>query len=233
MVYVVSAVQDTFGSILKISQRRPFIFTFLFELQTPTLNYTSFYRSIHHQLGPLQRPLLRSTSPSNILHRVYDTLSPRTVTPADSKQPIYDLVYDPLHMTIRTTIPPIPDAGDVTLSQNGTTLWSRLDALNVHSQIVSTFTATRRYASELERTAKTSRGWWVVWIRLPTVQPNLYQEAFLIRKSTDYVDQNSRKTNFGFGNDTGLGWGSSAGKLAEGIGIDTRRYVEGLLNLNR
>ena len=209
------------------------MFTFLFELQTPTLNYTSFYRSIHHQLGPLQRPLLRSTSPTNVFSRLYDTVFPRTVTPIDSKQPIYDLVYDPLNMTLHTTIPSIPEAGDAIMGKDHTTLWSRLDALNVHSQIVSTFTATRRHVSELERTAKTSRGWWIVWIRLPSGQSNLYREAFLVRKATDYVDDSARKANFGFGRDVGSGWGSSAGKLAEGIGIDTRRYVEGLLSLNR
>ena len=217
----------------KPSQRQPFIFIFLFELQTPSLNYTSFYRSIHHQLGPLQRPLLRSTSTSAVYSRLYDTVSPTTVTPVDSKQPIFDLVYDPLNLTVHTTIPPIAEAGDVTLGQDGTTLWSRLDALNVHYQIVSTFDATRRHLSELERTAKTSRGWWIVWIRLPTGQPNLYREAFLVRKATDYVDQNSSKSSFGFGKDSGIGWTSSAGKIAEGIGIDTRRYVEGLLHLNR
>ena len=121
----------------------------------------------------------------------------------------------------------------MTLDQNGNSQWSRLDALNVHSHIVATFDATRRHASEHERTAKTSRGWWVVWIRLPSGQTQKYREAIVVRRATDYVDQNARKTSFGFVTDAGLGWGSSAGKLAEGIGIDTRRYVEGLLNRSR
>ena len=168
-----------------------------------------------------------------VLSRLYDTVSPRTVTPMDSKQPIYDLIYDPLNLTIHTTLPPIPEAGEVTLGPDGTILWSRLDALNVHSQIIFTFDATRRHVSELERTVKTSRGWWVVWIRLPSSQPNLCREAFLVRKATDHVDQTSRQTSLGFSTDLSAGWGSSAGKLAEGIGIDTRKYVEGLLNLNR
>ena len=210
--------------------RQPFIFTFLFELQTPTLSYTSFYRSIHHQLGPLQRPLLRSTSPGQVLNRVYDAVSAHTVTPVDSKQPIFDLVYDPLNDTIHTTIPSIPELGDTATRRDEIRSWSRLDALNVHSQIVSMFVATRTHVSELERTAKTSRGWWVVWIRLPSGKGSASREAFLVRKARDYVDATARQSSFAFGND---GWGSSAGKLAEGIGIDTRRYVEGLLSLSR
>ena len=155
------------------------------------------------------------------------------MTPSDSKQPIYDLVYDPLNLSIHSTIPSIPEAGEMTLDQNGNSQWSRLDALNVHSHIVATFNATRQHASEHERTAKTSRGWWVVWIRLPSGQSQKHREAFIVRRATDYADPNARKTSFGFVTDVGLGWGSSAGKLAEGIGIDTRRYVEGLLNRSR
>jgi hypothetical protein len=202
----------------------------LFELQTPTLGYASFYRSIHHQLGPLQRPLLRSTSAENVFTRLYETVSPRTVTPIDSKQPIYDLVYDPFNLTVHCTIPPIPEAGESGPSQ-GTIQWSRLDALNVHSQIVSAHSTTRGHMSELERTAKTSRGWWVVWMRLPTADGQM-REAFLVRKSSDYTDEAGRKSSFGFGREM-AGWGSSAGKVAEGIGIDARRYVEGLISLSR
>ncbi|KAF2461626.1 hypothetical protein BDY21DRAFT_418634 [Lineolata rhizophorae] len=44
---------------------------------------------------------------------------------------------------------------------------SRVDALNVHAQMLETVAATRRRGDEVERCAKTSRGWWVAWMRLP------------------------------------------------------------------
>jgi hypothetical protein len=41
---------------------RPFMFTFLFNLRTDSLAMDSLYRSLHHQLAPLRKPLLLSTS---------------------------------------------------------------------------------------------------------------------------------------------------------------------------
>lgn len=218
-----------------VPKRRPFIFTFLFDLHTSSLSYPSFYRSLHHQLGPLQRPLLQSTSPQNVNTRLYEAVSPRTITPIDNTQPIYDLVYDPLNLTLHTTIPAIPEPGTAAAEGLDPAVpWSRLDALNVHSQILSAYGATRRRGSELERTAKTSRGWWVVWLRLPSGERGLFREAFLVRRASDYVDKGTvRKMSLGFGRNESAGWGAGAGRLAEGIGIDTRRYIEGLLSLNR
>lgn len=63
-----------------------------------------------------------------------------------------------------------------------------------------------------------------------------FREAFLIRKASDYVAPTAKKSGGRFGRDisgpsaTG-GWGP--GKLAEGIGIDARQYIEGILSLNR
>ncbi|RMD44738.1 hypothetical protein DV735_g433, partial [Chaetothyriales sp. CBS 134920] len=59
------------------------------------------------------------------------------------------------------------------------THWSRLDALNVHTQILNTWAATRaapRTASldpnaDLEQTVKTARGWWIAWLRIATPHP--------------------------------------------------------------
>lgn len=215
---------DRVQVIVYINQ--PFIFTFIFKLNTPMLSYTSFYKSIHHQLGPLRRPLLRSTSPDMIHKRLFEVASPRTISSMDNKQPIYDLIYDPINFTIHTTIPPIPEANDLQAK------WSRLDALSVHLQIINTHQSTRQHHSEIERTAKTSRGWWVVWLRFPAGAHKHSKEAFLVRKSTDYVEESGRKGGFGFGKEA-AGWGSSAGRVAEGIGIDARRYVEGLISLSR
>ena len=227
--------------LLTIFKRRPFIFTFLFELQTVSLSMASFYRSIHHQFGPLQRPLLASTSPSKISQRLWEAADPKSTTSADSAQPIYDLVYDPSNLTVHTTIPNIPNSGTFAAEglEPSEASWTRIEALNVHSQILNTYISTRRRALELERTCKTNRGWWVVWMRLHRtggVQQTASMpvgEAFLIRKASDYAAPSARKASsmFSRGASENSGWGP--GKLAEGIGIDTRRYIEGLLSLNR
>ena len=205
---------------------------------------SSFYRSLHHQLGPLQRPLLSSTSPANVSQRLWDASATRSTTPSTNAQPIYDLVYDPSNLSIHTSIPNIPEPGTAAAEGLGSTnaSWTRIEALNVHSQILNTYIDTRRHASELERTCKTNRGWWVVWMRLPHSPPpnqsteDISREALLIRKASDYVAPAGRSISSRFGRDASgssaaSGWG--AGKLAEGIGIDTRRYIEGLLSLNR
>jgi hypothetical protein len=223
------------------------MFTFLFEPSTDSLEIAAFYRSLHHQLGPLQRPLLVSTSPKNVFERLWEAISPKTVGP-DSAQPIYDLVYDPSNLSVHTTIPSIPESESVGAEETGTDRppWTRMEALNVHSQILNTHISTRTRPSELERTCKTSRGWWVVWMRLLRSRDSSssaegghrnrgYGEAVLVRKSSDYVAPPARKTNTAlFGRDSGANatWGG-AGRLAEGIGIDTRKYIEGLLSLNR
>ena len=207
---------------------------------------TSFYRSLHHQLGPLQRPLLASTSPLKVSERLHNAGTPISTTPVSISQPIYDLVYDPANMTVHTTIPAIPEPGTVAAEglYSPESPWTRIEALNVHSQILNTYISTRLHVSELERTCKTSRGWWVVWMRLPqeflAQRPdfhpgshNIYREAFLVRKASDYVAPTIRQASGMFSRDSSgsNGWGPA--KLAEGIGIDARRYIESLLSLNR
>ena len=224
--------------------QEPFIFTFLFELQTDVLAMPSFYRSVHHLLGPLQRPLSVSTSPTKVSKRLWEAAAPRSTASTSNTQPIWDLVYDPERLTVHTTIPNIPEPGLTSALGGASVPWTRIEALSVHSQILNTYISTRRHASELERTCKTSRGWWVVWMRVPpsrqeqdakmaTVVP---REVLLVRKASDYVSPAARKSSGRFGTDVGGGSGSagwSPGKLAEGIGIDARQYVEGLLSLVR
>ena len=218
------------------------MFIFLFELQTDALAIPAFYRSIHHQLGPLQRPLLTSTSPQKVSERLSDASMPKSTASTINPQPLCDLVYDPIRLTVHTSIPNIPEP--VTTGAEGLgnshISWDRVEALNVHSQILHTYVSTRRRSSEIERTCKTSRGWWVVWMRLPhgnePQNAGLYREAFLIRKASDYTPPTARKPSARFAREaSGLGasgsWGP--GNLAEGIGIDARQYIEGLLSLNR
>ena len=97
---------------------QPFIFVFLFELHIPSLTMPSFYRSIHNQLGPLQRPLLRSTDPSRITERIAEATGEHSATSkasdaAHSTNPIYDLIYDPARLVVRTSIPNIPIPGSL------------------------------------------------------------------------------------------------------------------------
>ena len=222
---------------------RPFIFTFLFELQTDSLAIPSFYRSLHHQLGPLQRPLLNSTSPNRVSERLLTASAPKSTITTRSSQPIYDLVYDPYNLTVHTTIPNIPEPGSMATSTGaGGSSWTRVEALSVHSQMLNTYSSTRRHRSEVERTCKSNRGWWVVWMRLPHVDASrevgqmVYREAFLLRKASDYGTSNDKGSGGVWGRNTGAsstGNGGGPSRLAEGIGIDARQYIEGLVGLNR
>ena len=204
---------------------------------------SSLYKSLHHQLGPLQQSLLSSTSPTKVHQRLREAGTPVSTTSLDNAQPIYDLVYDPHNLTVHTTIPSIPESGTAAAegllaTENS---WTRIEALNVHSQILNTHLSTRYHTSELERTSKTSRGWWVVWMRLPSGNSSTpsgsttYREAILVRKASDQKPVSAlRKASSAFGARTASsssGWGP--GRLTEGIGIDTRKYIEGLLSLNR
>jgi hypothetical protein len=157
--------------------------------------------------------------------------------------------------------------------------WSRVESLAIHHRLLSTHTDTRSRPQELERTSKTQRGWWVVWVRIPqkTQTPTALsttsssvalssitnkndfpanlsqvqstpppQEAFLVRKASDYISpaNHGRVSNSARffrdlgGASSGLTGSSRAAdmapsKLVEGLGMDARRYIEGLLSLNR
>jgi hypothetical protein len=233
--------------------KKPFIFVLLFDLGTQGLALSSLYRSIHHQVGPLIKPLLASTS--------FRAWKPDIGAGGrgDSVTPIYDLIWDPKLLTINSTIPNIPDPYMAPRSRRPF-LWARIEALNTHMQIINTRVTTED-GVEKERTCKTSRGWWVVWTRVPdagtqaalrssrgtsrrtsTSEPGdisleapepRAKEIFLIRRASDNVGGKlssrlvSRASVGGDGS-----WASGPGRLAQGIGIDTKRYIESLLNLN-
>ncbi|KAL9611638.1 MAG: hypothetical protein Q9167_003753 [Letrouitia subvulpina] len=224
---------------------QPFVFAFFFELHTDSLAMPAFYGSLHHQLGPLQRPLLKSTAPDKVSQRLKEAVSPRSTAWTQSSQPIYNLVYDPDSLTVHTNLPNIPEPKDAK-SAVGTAPWTRVEALTIHSQILSVFGLTRCRESDMERTCKTTRGWWVVWMRLPhhaasqRLQRRVFREAFLIRKATDYSGPGVkgsggrwRPGGLSVENGASSTDGRETGKLAEGIGIDARHYIESLVGLNR
>ncbi|KAK2871900.1 hypothetical protein FQN49_002707 [Arthroderma sp. PD_2] len=278
---------------------QPFMFLFLFEPGTTALSSTSLYRSIHHQLGPLQKSLLLSTSPSRVAERLsrYDLHQyPRGQSKPSPGQSLYDIIYEPFHQTIRTSLPNIPEL-DITSDQlraynnpkdaSQQPPWNRADALNVYMQIINTYTETRFRPSELERICKTNRGWWVLWMRVPTtpdslgpgmassddggsgsngirppatagdssrqfkdhMQPEgqtaaLSNVAFLVRKASDSKQSSRghlrspsgpgffRSIGGGFGREL-EGWSATPGKLVEGVGLDAKKYIDALINLNR
>ncbi|KAI5467162.1 hypothetical protein BGZ63DRAFT_418883 [Mariannaea sp. PMI_226] len=235
---------------------RPFIFVFLFEPHTESLAWDTLYRSLHYQLAPLRKPLLIST-------RYRPERAGASTTGSDTNS-IYDLIWDPVALTVHSSIPNIPDSYMTTES------WSRADALNTHFHLLNIHAASCAHNSVLEHTQKTNRGWWIVWTRildrqdetastsntnttnLSTIHedrsdagsdsvsqvsdspssletgrrhqhaPTVSKEFFLIRRASDHV---------GFRTDSSTGGGDGARRLAQGIGVDTRRYVEELLSL--
>lgn len=157
------------------------MYTFLFDPNAESLSDASLYHTIHHQLGPLQKPLSNSTSPTNAAARVSLSEKPLDINqrfPAKS-QPVYDLVYDPSNLTIRSSIPNIPDLAIVALAPQPqppqdphSRPWTRVESLNIHHRLLSTYIETRARPLELERTCKTSRGWWIVWVRMSDANPS-------------------------------------------------------------
>ena len=83
-------------------------------------------------------------------------------TAPPSNNEIFSLIYDPATLSLHSSIPNIPPPG-------GYKPWPRLDALNVHATLLASLSATSGAKSDtaLERTSKTARGWWVVWLRMP------------------------------------------------------------------
>ncbi|OAA51384.1 hypothetical protein BBO_01331 [Beauveria brongniartii RCEF 3172] len=235
---------------------RPFIFVFLFRLQTDSLAWDALYRSLHYQLSPLRKPLLASTQ--------YRPERPDTGRGSRGASGIYDLVWNPLDLTVHTTVPNIPDHLYPADDHASALRWSRADAVNTHLHVLNLYSGTRSpRVADLERTQKTSRGWWVVWTRLVqreteskvTPQPPPHardsappsprresdagdetgivapgpattsKEIFLIRRASDHVSSGSGSLGVGGGG------AESVGRLAQGIGVDTRRYVEDLLSM--
>ena len=223
--------------------QEPFMFVFLFEPQTDSLAMTSFYRSLHLQLGPLRQSLLNSTDPSRVRQHLWESSLTSKAHPTHSPQPLRGLIFDPDRLTIQATLPNIPNASDTPIEVLSG--WSRTEALGVYSQIVNMVVASHRHKLELEQTCKTGRGWWVMWVRLPhagsttttrtAAKVPMCREAILIRKASDAVtpkpQQSATAMGFGLGRVREDQGGTS--KVTEGIGSDAKQYIESLLDLVR
>ncbi|KIW67058.1 hypothetical protein PV04_06335 [Phialophora macrospora] len=106
--------------------------------------------------------------------------------------------------------------GNSTNSPGAATLvkshWTRIEALNVYTHILSTWTATRDkqaglndaqpHSEELERTIKTSRSWWIVWMKMLNSEQtncspgrNCTREAILVRRNPQEGASSSRETS--------------------------------------
>lgn len=139
---------------------------------------------------------------------------------------------------MHTNVPNIPEPAPYSLGSapsDPAASWSRVEALNVHSQVLSMHVSTRRNMLEQERTCKTSRDWWIVWMRLPyqidnksndnlgTPQSNSsrsthYREAYLIRKASDYVSAASSPAGKFGGADTFFQLGGNYKRFSLGLG---------------
>lgn len=153
--------------------------------------------------------------------------------------------------------------------------WTRVEALNVHTHILNLWAATRSVhgtrgqgadAGDLERTVKTARGWWVMWMKCRTanvvtpVEAGMDKEAVLVRRSQERGGgRNTSRAQPGASGSSGRwllreqprardtsgssqhrqgyngGGGVSATNakgVSEGVGVDAKRWVEGLIKLN-
>jgi hypothetical protein len=282
-----------------------------------SLSYSSLYKLLHNTLSPIHKRLLSSTGPEKVAQRIDLSHHQQQAQPSapsnntnshndmssDPENTIFSLIYDPITLSLNSSIPNIPPPGDYKP-------WPRIDALNVHTTLLASLSATSGAKGEtaLERTSKTARGWWVVWLRMPPsialddARPGAggsgsqaqtddgetqegsgyrldsqggalstlglansvnqaktvgqtHRVAFLVRK----VGENSSGSGgsaSGAGQGKGrlgsavwsslsikgvVGGGAGGGSEDEnpaalgggGFGIDARRYVEGLLSLNR
>ncbi|KAJ9606778.1 hypothetical protein H2200_008787 [Cladophialophora chaetospira] len=174
-------------------------------------------------------------------------------------------------------IPISPSSGGSTTSPGGAATlvksrWTRIEALNVHTHIMATWSATRDkqgglthaqpHSEDQERTIKTNRGWWVVWMKVPSTEPNNWhtsrdcaREAVLVRRSpqersVSSMDASQSRSETRSANSAGR-WllrdqprsrevsgttaspgAANAKGFTEGVGVDARKWVEALIRLS-
>jgi hypothetical protein len=107
---------------------------------------------------------------------------------------------------IHSTVPPIPEPGPES-SQQQHSGWTRAEAFHVHTLILGILGETMRDRAEQERSARSTRGWWINWMRLEGGE-----EGIVVRRAGE------KKSDLA----AGLGGGGAGGG-------DIRRYFEGLV----
>ncbi|GKZ63288.1 hypothetical protein AnigIFM49718_011359 [Aspergillus niger] len=218
----------------------------------PTDNQTSLSDNINHRRLHIQLSESSEQVSAELRISMSDNALDINKRFSGKSQPVYNLVYDQTNLTIRSSIPNIPDLGSTVNEPRdpATHPWSRVESLNIHHRLLSTHLETRSRPLEVERTCKTSRGWWIVWIRMsePSRQEqgstasnasvqtnteldtnNAHQEAFIVRRSSDSVSppghaRNSSSTRFF----RDLGGASSPGLQASRTDTGPGKLVEGL-----
>lgn len=240
---------------------KPYIFTFLFRLRTDSLALNSMYRSLHQQLVPLRKPLQASTSyrphrpdvglsSTGIYDLIWDPAAltvhstvpnipePSDIQTAGSAGPVWARAEAMnSHMQMLNihamTRPEIGELERTCKTNRGWwVVWTRIlerppmptsspedpeeDDPSPYSEAVSNDTEdsgiTPHYTGD-----ESPAG--------PTVK----KEIFLLRRASDHAGTRNRSGSYG----ESLGWTDGTGRLAQGIGIDTRKYIEGLLSLDR
>ncbi|PYH46103.1 uncharacterized protein BP01DRAFT_415156 [Aspergillus saccharolyticus JOP 1030-1] len=197
---------------------QPFICTFLFDPSAPALSQPSFYHELRSQMSILHKSLCNSTSPATAAKRiaVSDSALEATSRFTSPSQEVYNLVYDSTNLTVRSSIPNIPDLGvssemetqDSAISQP----WTRVESLNIHHRLLSTYTETRSRPLEVERTCKTSRGWWIVWMRMSDDFPSQPEQG---RASVAGTSTSTLADTIGGGGGAGEGESSGGGAQQE------------------
>ncbi|KAH7148526.1 hypothetical protein EDB81DRAFT_946712 [Dactylonectria macrodidyma] len=229
---------------------RPFIFVFLFNLRTDSLAWDSLYRSLHHQLAPLRKHLLASTryrperlgsdSNSNIYDLIWD---PDALTVHSSIPNIPDHYMTPeiwsrpdalnthahllsIHATSRSRTTALERTQKT--NRGWWIVWTRLldrqdDASSNTNAKINNLSTIHEAGSDVG-----SMGYDSDDATPPGSQfhnPAIAKEIFLIRRASDHIGFRAAYA------DSSTGGGDGAGRLVQGIGVDTRRYVEELLSL--
>ncbi|PWW78730.1 hypothetical protein C7212DRAFT_356132 [Tuber magnatum] len=191
-----------------IYANHPFILAFIFENSTRHLTSPSFYLTIHHQLAPLYEPMLKfpPLGELKLSLKVPGLSSPIL-------KPPYDILYNPKTRTIHCTLPPIPEPALELANPEAGAGWTRADAFHVHALILRMLSETTGDRSERERSARSTKGWWVNWMRLDGGV-----EGIVVRRAGD-----KKVTDVAAGLVGASGTGAGAG------GIDIRSYFEGLV----
>ncbi|KAK7431732.1 hypothetical protein QQZ08_001669 [Neonectria magnoliae] len=236
---------------------RPFVFVFLFQLWTDSLAWDSLYRSLHHQLAPLRKSLQASvqyrperpgadvggSGNNSIYDLIWDpdaltvhssipNIPENYISPAPWSRP--DAINTHTHLlNIHAASRSRNSALERTQKTNRGwwIVWTRLldrqdeaaSTSNINTNNLSTIHEAGSDAGSSETPDQDDTP--SPEFRFNDAALAIAKEIFLIRRASDHAGFRAAYA------DSSTGGGDGAGRLAQGIGVDTRRYVEELLNL--